>query len=73
MNESHEVLLKLGQRIASVRREKGLSLRDLARIAEISKGNLSDIERGKRDPRYSTLAAISGGLGITLIELLNGF
>ena len=70
MNESQETLLKLGQRIASVRKEKGLSLRDLARIAEVSKGNLSDIERGKRDPRYSTLSAISLGLGITLIELL---
>lgn len=67
---TEETLLKLGQRIAGVRREKGLSLRDLARTAEISKGNLSDIERGKRDPRYSTLSAISTGLGITLIELL---
>jgi transcriptional regulator with XRE-family HTH domain len=36
----------------------------------ISKGNLSDIENGKRDPRYSTLKAIAEGLEISLARLL---
>jgi len=38
----------------------------------ISKGNLSDIEHGKRDPRYSTLSAIAEGLEIPLSQLLKG-
>jgi len=38
----------------------------------ISKGNLSDIERGKRDPRYSTLKAIAEGLEVPLSQLVKG-
>lgn len=63
-------LLKLGQRIGSLRKKKGLTLEKLAYEMGISKGNLSDIENGKRDPRYSTLKAIADGLEISLSQLL---
>lgn len=60
----------LGQRIASWRRRRNITLEDLASKMSISKGNLSDIENGKKDPRYSTLLAVSEGLGITVATLL---
>lgn len=40
---------------------------------KISKGNLSDIENGKRDPRLSTLVAIAEGLGLKLTQLLRDY
>ena len=63
-------LLRLGKKITVTRKAKGYSLRDLAAHAEISKGNLSDIERGNRDPRYSTLLAIATALGMAVTELI---
>lgn len=65
-----EACLKLGQRISSLRKRKGLTLEKLAYEVGISKGNLSNIENGKRDPRFSTLSAIADGLGLTLGQLL---
>lgn len=61
----------LGQRITAKRRERSLSLEALAYGVGISKGNLSDIESFKRDPRYTTLVAIADGLELTLSELLD--
>ncbi|MFN8845402.1 MAG: helix-turn-helix domain-containing protein [Bdellovibrionales bacterium] len=65
-------LLKLGERITSWRRRRRrqMTIEELSTKMSISKGNLSDIEAGKKDPRYSTLLAISEGLGITISTLL---
>ena len=69
MAESDD-LIKLGQRICSLRKKKGLTIEKLAYEVGISKGNLSEIENGKRDPRYSSLSAIAHGLDSTLSQLL---
>ncbi len=61
---------KLGERIRSVRLKKGITLEKVAYGAEISKGNLSEIETGLRDPRFATLKAISSCIGISLSELI---
>lgn len=47
-----------------------MSVEELAARAGVAKGNLSEIERGLRDPRYTTLLAVAGGLGLTLAQLL---
>ncbi|WP_369293047.1 helix-turn-helix domain-containing protein [Staphylococcus epidermidis] len=36
----------------------------------LSKGNLSNIEKGLRDPRFITLRAIAEGLGVKMSQLL---
>ena len=61
---------KLGERIKTLRSKKGITLEKLAYGVGISKGNLSDIERGKNDPRYSTLKAIADGLEMSLAQLV---
>jgi transcriptional regulator with XRE-family HTH domain len=63
-------LAALGQRILEVRKKKGITLDELSLRMQISKGNLSDIERGKRDPRFQTLKAIAEGLGLKLQVLI---
>lgn len=70
MDTKKEKLLILGARISTERRKKGLTLEKLAYEAGLSKGNLSDIENGKKDPRYSTLLTISEGLEVSVSKLL---
>jgi transcriptional regulator with XRE-family HTH domain len=71
MARTNEPLLSaLGERISLQRKKRGITLDQLASKMSISKGNLSDIERGKRDPRYSTLLAISQGLHMHVCDLL---
>ena len=60
----------LGDQVVKLRQKRGLSLERLAYEAGISKGNLSDIENGKKDPRLSTLLLIASGLDISVSSLL---
>ncbi|MGE4106483.1 MAG: helix-turn-helix domain-containing protein [Bacteriovoracia bacterium] len=68
--KSRPALLKLGERISLLRRKRGITLEKLAYEMDLSKGNLSDIEKGKKDPRYSTLLAIAEGLNMSVADLL---
>lgn len=68
--EKNQTLLVLGERISRQRKKRGLTLEKLAYEMGISKGNLSDIEHGKRDPRYTTLKAIAQGMSIPISQLL---
>lgn len=68
--DKEEMLKQLGRRIAEARRIRGLSIERLAYGVGISKGNLSDIENCKRDPRYTTLVSIAEGLEVPLSQLL---
>ncbi|MCX5750862.1 MAG: helix-turn-helix transcriptional regulator [Candidatus Saganbacteria bacterium] len=61
----------MGQRIASLRRQKGLTIEKLAYENDLAKGNLSEIEKGAIDPKLSTLERIADGLEVTLKELFN--
>ena len=63
-------LLELGHRISKLRKKRGITLEKLAYEMGLSKGNLSDVEHGKRDPRYTTLKAIAEGLDMSLSQLL---
>lgn len=62
--------LVLGARIKELRHEQGLSLTALADLAGLSKGHLSDIERGHCSATVKTLAAISEGLCVPPMYLL---
>jgi transcriptional regulator with XRE-family HTH domain len=70
VNDKKRLLAELGSELRRIRLSKGVTLEKLAYGAGISKGNLSDIEHGKRDPRFSTLKAISEGLEISVSQLL---
>lgn len=70
MEDKKELAQSLGERISRLRKRQGITLEKLAYSVGISKGNLSDIENGKRDPRLSTLKAIAEGLDISLPKLL---
>ena len=63
----------VGQRIHRLRREKGLTLAQLAEAAGIHPSTLSDIEGGHAEsPRYKTLQGISKGLETPIAEIVEG-
>ena len=66
-------IISLGKHIAKERQKRGISLETLATDMDISKGNLSDIENGKRDPRFTTLKAIANGMDLDVSELLKHY
>ncbi len=61
-----------GARIRQERQRLGISLRALARRADLSPSLISQIETGKSQPSVSSLAAIVGELGLSLNELVFG-
>ncbi len=68
-----QLLEKLGLKITRLRKSRGITLEKLAYEMGISKGNLSDIENGKKDARFSTLKAIADGLELSISQLFKDF
>lgn len=62
---------KIGKRIIHLRQNKGLTMEKLAYESGISKGGLSEIERGLKEPRISTLHKICESLGISLKDFFD--
>ena len=67
MNEN----ISVGQMIEQAREEKGLSKRELSRLAKISDTELARIESGEREiPNPKTLRKISKHIGINYNDLM---
>lgn len=58
-------------RILELRKNKGLTLEQLAYQCGISKGGLSEIERSMKEPRAYTILKICAGLGITIKDFFD--
>jgi transcriptional regulator with XRE-family HTH domain len=63
--------IALGATIRRLRIERGYTLNELARIAEIAAGTLSQIERGRVSPSVRTLTKIRTTLGVSLTDLFD--
>lgn len=61
--------ITLGQRLRDLRESAGLSLREVAKAANISAPFLSDVELGRRFPTNETLALIAQRLRASADEL----
>lgn len=62
----------VGERIRALREAKEMSQADLAEAAKMHRPDLSNLERGKRDPKLETLRRIARGLGVSLVKLVEG-
>lgn len=58
------------KRLRVLRAEKEMTLRELAQRSGVSKDAISEIERGLRMPRVSTVLSLAEGLGVDPQELL---
>ena len=65
------VTASLGGRIRALRLERGLSLRSVATLAQISPSLLSQIERGDASPSLVSLVAIADALAVRPGQLLD--
>jgi transcriptional regulator with XRE-family HTH domain len=64
-----EVLRKLGERVRTMRRVRGLTQEALAEALDLSVAYISLIERGGRNPPYTTVVAIARALGVSVAEM----
>ena len=62
----------LGERVKSLRKVKGLSQRDLAKLIGTSAGLISFIERNKNKPNYDIIRKLSIVLDTSTDYLING-
>ncbi len=63
------VSINVGQRLRSLREERGISMRELARRSSLSANALSMIERGMTSPSVSTLSKLSEALEVPITSL----
>ena len=63
-------LTELGARVQALRRDRGLTLQDLAGAAAVSASMLSSVERGRKAATIVVLARIADGLAVPLTELI---
>lgn len=59
----------LARTIRQLRRDRELSQEALANAAGVHPKHLSEIERGNKDPRASTVARLAEALGVSIGEL----
>lgn len=65
-----ETPLAVGKRLKAIRTDRNLSLEETARLTDVSKPMLGQIERGQSSPTITTLWKIAVGLKIPLSALL---
>lgn len=62
---------QIAKQVKALRVQQGLTMEKLAYESGISKGGLSEIERGMKEPRISTLIKIAECLDIPLKEFFD--
>jgi transcriptional regulator with XRE-family HTH domain len=68
--ERDQIAATVGSRLRELRREYGLSLRDLERRSGVTRSTISRVERGLRRPRPSLLGWLAWGLNPDLSAVL---
>ena len=71
MTMEEDLLIKLGERIVQLRKEKGIRQVDLAFNTDMDDGSLRRIERGRVNLTIKTLAKIAKGLEVEITDLFN--
>lgn len=71
--EKQDFLNELGKYLRQVRKEKGISLREMELRGDISRQKISKIELGESNPSIFTLRKIAQALDTDLAELLKDF
>ncbi len=74
-NRSHrdpkpDDLRRLGERVREERRSRGLTQEALAEALDLSVAYVSLIERGGRNPPYTTVVAIARALGVPASQIV---
>ena len=65
-----EISKKLVVNMKKVRAKKKLSQGALARLLEVDKGYISNIENGKKNPTLATIERLANAISVSVDELL---
>lgn len=67
-------LVRLGRALRALRDERGLKQIEVATGASVTESQVSDLERGRNDARWTTIARIvEKGLGASLGDLATAY
>ncbi len=69
--ENEQFLKRLGNRIAKIRKEKGITQLELGYLTEIEKPNITRLEKGGTNPTILTLKKICVALEVDLTEVIS--
>lgn len=58
--------INIGEKISQIRKNKGLSIRELAQLSNVTSSMLSQIERGLANPSVNSLKSIASALDVPL-------
>ena len=72
MTSPPTVLVQFGQRVRSLRQERGLSQEGFADLCSLDRTYISGIERGKRNVSLQNIQEIALALNVSLSELFLG-
>ena len=68
---AERALPPIGERLRQARLDRGMTVRGLARMVDLSASLISQIETGRSSPSVSTLYAITGALGISIEDVFS--
>lgn len=69
IDDSKQIVLQIGAALKKYRKEKNMSLDDLAELTGVSKLTLGNIERGETNPTLGMIWKISKGISLPLLAL----
>lgn len=64
MNQNHRI--RIGQQIAHIRKEKGLTILELSEMTGLDNSNIGKIERGRYNVGIDILGRIADALGVEI-------
>ncbi|KPU44360.1 transcriptional regulator ClgR [Oxobacter pfennigii] len=64
------LIILIGNNLSKIRKERGLSLDQVSSLTRVSKGMLSQIEKGQKTPSVTILWKIASGLKVSISELM---
>jgi transcriptional regulator with XRE-family HTH domain len=70
MDRNEKALVKFGLHLAELRQQKGMTVQELASRSRLDTRQISRIEAGQVNLLFSTILALSRGLGVPPDELL---
>ena len=69
-NKSSPTTLAFGDRLKALRKERGLSMHELALASDLSSATICHAERGSDAPTVETVAKLARGLGLPPMYLM---
>ena len=73
MTNKEKILIRFATHLTRLRKERGLSIRQLAATSELEYSQIQRIEKGKVKFAFTTLVALAQGLDIDLHILLEEY